>query len=90
MPRFRNRSGVDLRLGRADGPEVKAGDVLQVDGEVLADVGDAIVIGTPKVDEELHPDTGERLGFTGNARAWPKATWDLIPESKSATTSKGE
>lgn len=69
MARFKNVSGTDLRVGRADGPLVRASEVTTVEGDAVADLGDAWVIG--EGDE---------------ARAWPKATWELLDKPK--TTNK--
>lgn len=63
--RFKNISGEDLRVGRADGPLVKAGEVTTVDGDVAVELDDAWVIGE-----------GD------DARAWPKATWELLDKPK--------
>lgn len=71
MARFKNVSGEDRRVGRADGPLVEAGTVTAVAGEVTQELEDAYIVG--EGDE---------------ARAWPKATWELLPEPKSS--GKGE
>lgn len=86
MARFKNKSGEDRRVGRADGPLVAAGDVTTVEGEVLAELDDAWVTGSPE-DVVIDPETKEPTGgFTGDARAWPKETWDLLdkPAAKPA------
>jgi len=75
VPRLKNISGDDLHLGRADGPPVKAGAVHAVDGEVLEEIDDAYIVGTP--------------GDEGGTRSWAKATWELLPEPTSSTR-KGE
>jgi hypothetical protein len=75
VARFKNISGSDLRVGRADGPTVKAGDVFAVDGEVLEQIDDAYIVGT-REDE-------------GGVRAWPKQTWELLPEP-TTSTQRGE
>lgn len=82
MPRLKNISGDDRNIGRVDGPVVNAGDACVIDGDLLDDTGDAYVIGTRNADELFDPDTKERTGFTGDARAWPKSTWELMPEPK--------
>lgn len=84
MPRLKNISGTDRHVGRADGPVVKSGDVLAVEGDLLADLDDAYVTGTKGDDEVFDPDTEERAGFTGEARAWPKETWELLQETRPA------
>lgn len=71
MARFKNVSGEDRRVGRADGPLVEAGTVTATADEVTGQTDDAYIVG--EGDE---------------ARAWPKATWELLPEPKS--TGKGE
>lgn len=71
MARFKNISGEDRRVGRADGPLVEAGTVTSVDGAVTAQTDDAYIVGE-----------GD------DARAWPKSTWELLPEPKSS--GKGE
>lgn len=81
MVRFKNISKEDRRVGRADGPLVEAGKVTAVDGDLLADLDDAYVTGGPE-DVLLDPHTEERIGFTGDARAWPKSTWELLKEPK--------
>ncbi|MFI6296706.1 hypothetical protein ACIBEJ_34310 [Nonomuraea sp. NPDC050790] len=87
MVRIKNISGEHRRVGRADGPLVEAGKVTQAPGYVLEELGDAYVIGGP--DDVLRdPDTNEPIGYTGQARAWPKDTWELVPEAKSS--GKGE
>ena len=45
MARLKNISGVDVHVGRADGPLVAAGDVTQVDGEVTEELADAYIVG---------------------------------------------
>jgi hypothetical protein len=67
VARFKNISGADLRVGRAEGRLVEAGDVTAVDGDVAEETDDAYI-----------------LGEGDEARAWPKATWELIPETKSS------
>ena len=97
MARFKNISGDDRRVGRTDGPLVAAGDVITVDGDVLAELDDAWVTGGPD-DVVRDEQTKERIGFTGGARAWPKDTWELVreaapaPAARRATTepAKGE
>ncbi|MEZ0072272.1 hypothetical protein [Planotetraspora sp. GP83] len=80
MARLKHISGDDLYLGRTDGPMVAAGDVLRVDGDLIAELADAYVIGTAD-DVLVDPETGQP-GFGGGARAWPKATWELIADAK--------
>lgn len=70
MTRFKNISGADLHVGRADGPAVKAGDVAVVDDEVVEEIDDAYIVGEG-----------------GDARTWPKATWELL---KDGSKGKGE
>ncbi|YCK35177.1 hypothetical protein ACNF49_14140 [Actinomadura sp. ATCC 39365] len=68
MARFKNISGEDRRVGRADGPLVEAGKVTVVDGvEVTEETDDAYIVG--EGDE---------------ARAWPKATWEHLQDTKSS------
>lgn len=67
MARFKNISGEDRRVGRAEGPLVEAGTVTVVDGEVVSQTDDAYIVG--EGDE---------------ARAWPKATWELLDEPKNS------
>ncbi len=45
MARLKNISGEDRRVGRADGPLVKAGEVTEVDGDVVAEEDDAWIVG---------------------------------------------
>jgi hypothetical protein len=45
VPRFKNISGEDRRVGRADGPLVKHGDVTEVDGDVVEELDDAWIVG---------------------------------------------
>lgn len=45
MARFKNISGDDRRVGRADGPLVEAGKVTSVDGDVTEQTDDAYVVG---------------------------------------------
>lgn len=71
MARFKNISGEDRRVGRADGRLVETGSVTAAVGDVTEETGDAYIVGSG--DE---------------ARAWPKATWELVPEPKSS--GKGE
>jgi hypothetical protein len=78
VPRFKNTSGEDRRIGRADGPMVEAGKVTEVDGEVVGgfeETEDAWIVGE-----------GD------DARAWPKATWDLLdkPKGKAKSDEKGD
>ncbi len=74
MARFKNISGEDLRVGRADGPLVEAGEVVTLDDDAAVDdAGDAWVVGE-----------GD------DARAWPKATWELLDKPKGKTAGKGE
>lgn len=86
MARFKNVSGEDRRVGRAEGPLVEADKVTVAHGELLAELDDAYVTGNAG-DMVIDPDTQER-SFTGTARAWPKETWELLPEPKSI--GKGE
>lgn len=67
MARFKNISGADRHVGRADGRVVEAGSVMAVDGDVTEEIEDAYIVG--QGDE---------------ARAWPKETWERIPETKSS------
>lgn len=67
MARFKNVSGEDRRVGRAEGSLVEAGKVTAVDDEVTKELEDAYIVG--EGDE---------------ARAWPKDTWELMPEPKSS------
>lgn len=67
MARFKNISGVDVHVGRADGRVVEAESITAVDGDVTAQTEDAYIVGE-----------GD------DARAWPKETWELIPETKSS------
>lgn len=83
MPRFKNISKEDRRVGRADGPLVEADKVTIADGEVIGILDDAWVTGDPDTDVERDPETKQVVGFTGDARAWPKATWELLDEPKS-------
>ncbi|WP_084963754.1 hypothetical protein [Thermoactinospora rubra] len=46
MARFKNVSGEDRRVGRVDGPLVKADEVATVDGEVTEELEDAYVVGS--------------------------------------------
>lgn len=87
MARFKNVSGEDRHVGRAEGPVVEAGTVLTVDGDVLAELDDAYVTGGPE-DVVTDPETKEVVGFTGDARAWPKSQWELIRDPK--TSKKGD
>lgn len=45
MARFKNVSGEDRRVGRADGPLVEADSVTQVDGDVTEELDDAYIVG---------------------------------------------
>jgi hypothetical protein len=45
VARLKNISGVDVHVGRADGPLVVAGDVTQVDGDVTEELADAYILG---------------------------------------------
>jgi 2-phospho-L-lactate guanylyltransferase (CobY/MobA/RfbA family) len=45
VARLKNIAGVDVHVGRADGPLVAAGDVTQVDGDVTEDLADAYILG---------------------------------------------
>lgn len=45
MARFKNISGDDRHVGRPDGPVVKAGDVIAVDGDVVEALADAYIVG---------------------------------------------
>lgn len=87
MARFKNISGDDRRVGRPDGPLVAAGDIVTIDADVLAELDDAWVTGGPD-DVVLDEETKERIGFTGDARAWPKETWELIREAAPAPAAR--
>ncbi|MCT9932450.1 hypothetical protein N5079_19805 [Planotetraspora sp. A-T 1434] len=45
MARFKNISGDDRHVGRADGPVVRAGDVTSIDGGVVEELDDAYIVG---------------------------------------------
>lgn len=45
MARFKNVSGEDRRVGRADGPLVEAGKVTAADGDVTEQTDDAYIVG---------------------------------------------
>jgi hypothetical protein len=64
VARFKNISGEDRRVGRADGPLVQAGEVATIDEDVAEELSDAWIVG--QGDE---------------ARAWPKATWELLKDA---------
>lgn len=67
MARFKNVSGDDRHVGRPDGPVVKAGDVVNVDGEVSEELDDAYIVGDgddarswPKSTWELIPEAKKK------------------------------
>nr|WP_062336190.1 hypothetical protein [Herbidospora sakaeratensis] len=66
MAKFKNVSGVDVHVGRADGRIVKSGEFFEVAGErvEVEGVDDAVVIKTPD----------------GDLRSWPTATWEYVPD----------
>jgi len=64
VARFRNISGDDRHVGRADGPTTTADAVVVVEGDVVEEIDDAYIVGEG-----------------GDARAWPKATWELVKET---------
>lgn len=60
-------------MGRSDGPVTKAGDVAVADGDVVAETGDAYIVGeggdarawptaTWELLKEAKPKSGERAG----------------------------
>lgn len=66
--RFRNISGLDLNLGRMDGPVVKAGDVAQVDGKLAEETDDAYIVGTGETARAWPKETW-KLIKSGSAAA---------------------
>lgn len=46
MARFKNISGDELYLQRAEGPLIGPGEVVDVDGDVTEEISDAYIVGT--------------------------------------------
>lgn len=46
MARFKNISGDELFLHRAEGPSVKPDEIVEVDGEVTEEIEDAYIVGS--------------------------------------------
>lgn len=72
MPKLRNVSGAGLSLfapeGEADAITIEPDQVIDVPGELAAE----------------QPPDAHVVGDGDDARAWPKATWELVTDKPAA------
>ncbi|MEU8270828.1 hypothetical protein AB0B89_27180 [Sphaerisporangium sp. NPDC049002] len=67
MARFKNKSGDELHIGRADGRRVDAGEVIEVDGELTEEIDDAYIVGKGDDERAWPKETWELVKEAGKA-----------------------
>lgn len=72
MARFKNISGEDRRVGRAEGPLVEAGTVTSVDADVTDHTDDAYIVGEGDDARAWPKETWELLDEPRNSE--PKSS----------------